>query len=134
MNNQLKSGHGEEYDPILESALRGFRDSVHAWSESAYNRPRPAIAAAQRTAWRRGIVWALSLAVSVGIVGTAGYERHEHDQAVARQQQLQQERQRQQAAEKARDTEELLANIDSDISREQPAAMEPLAQLMTDDQ
>lgn len=134
MSNELKQGQGETDDPILASALRGFRDSVHAWSDAAYSRPRPAVAPVQGIGWRRNAAWVLTLALSVGIAARAGYERHEHNLNVARQQQQEQERQRQQAALKAHENEELMANIDNDISREVPAAMEPLAQLMTDDQ
>jgi hypothetical protein len=38
------------------------------------------------------------------------------------------------AEQRAREEEDLLANVDSDVSREVPSAMEPLAQLMTDDE
>ncbi len=45
------------------------------------------------------------------------------------------EQQRLVAAEKARQEEEdLLAKVDSDVSRETPSAMEPLAQLMAEDE
>jgi hypothetical protein len=44
------------------------------------------------------------------------------------------EQQRQAAQERARQEEEdLLAKVDSDVSREVPSAMEPLAQLMAGD-
>jgi hypothetical protein len=42
------------------------------------------------------------------------------------------EHQRQLAAERARETEDLLARVDSEVSREVPNALEPLAQLMDD--
>jgi hypothetical protein len=132
MKNQLNHGQAEMNDPMLESALRDFRASVHAWSDSAYHGARPAVAAArQRMAWQRVVAWVLSLVLSFGILGTAGYERH-HQNVLARQreQQREQERQRVLAEERARETEDLLANVDSDVSREVPAAMEPLAQLM----
>jgi hypothetical protein len=44
------------------------------------------------------------------------------------------ERQRQMAEERAREAEDLLAKVDSDVSREVPNAMEPLAQLMAEDE
>jgi hypothetical protein len=44
------------------------------------------------------------------------------------------EHQRQIAAERALEEEELLARVDSDISRQVPRAMEPLASLMTEDE
>ena len=45
------------------------------------------------------------------------------------------EQQRLVAAEQAREEEEdLLSKVDSDVSREVPSAMEPLAQLMAEDE
>jgi CHASE3 domain sensor protein len=38
------------------------------------------------------------------------------------------------AEQRAREEEDLLANVDSDVSREVPSAMEPLARLMADDE
>jgi hypothetical protein len=131
MSDELKIGRAED-DPTVQSALRAFRGSVNAWSDAAYHRPRPAVAAAtQQIAWRRATAWVLSLVLSFGLVGTAVYERHEHN-VIARQQEQQREQERQRilAEQRARETEDLLANVDSDISREVPAAMEPLAQLM----
>jgi hypothetical protein len=46
---------------------------------------------------------------------------------------MQAERQRLAAEQRNRDEEELLAKVDSDVSREVPSAMEPLAQLMAED-
>jgi uncharacterized protein HemX len=121
------------YDPMLDSvlrpALKDFRASVHAWSEAAYNRPRPVPASApQKIAGRRAAAWVLTLALSVGVVGTAGYEHHRRG-VIAQQKQHEQEMERQRvlAEQQARETEELMANIDSDVSRQVPAAMEPLA-------
>ena len=132
MSDELKFGQAEVDDPEVQAALRAFRGSVHSWSDAAYHRPQPAVAhATQGIAWRRATAWALSLALSFGLVGTTVYERHEHN-VVARQQeqQCELERQRVQAEQRVRESEDLLANVDSDISREVPAAMEPLAQLM----
>jgi hypothetical protein len=44
------------------------------------------------------------------------------------------EQQRVIAEQRAKEEEDLLANVDSDVSREVPSAMEPLAQLMSDDE
>jgi hypothetical protein len=45
------------------------------------------------------------------------------------------EHERQVAAERARvEDEDLLATVDSDVSREVPSALEPLAQLMVEDE
>ena len=132
MSDELKFGQAAEDDPMVQTALRTFRGSVHAWSDAAYHRPRPAVApVTQRFAWRRASAWALSVVLSFGLVGTTGYERHERNViAQQQQQQREQERQRVLAEQRARETEDLLANVDSDVSRQVPAAMEPLAQLM----
>lgn len=138
MTDKLKTAApsaAELDDPMLQSALGDFRASVHAWSDAAYHRTRPALAPApRRIAWRRSVTWALSLTLSAGIVGTAAYERLHHEQ-LARQaeQQRELEQQRALAEQHARETEALLAQIDSDVSRPVPSAMEPLAQLMVDD-
>ncbi len=59
--------------------------------------------------------------------------RHRHEMArLALQREV--EQQRQLAAERARDAEELLARVDTEISRQVPSAMEPLARLMTEDE
>jgi hypothetical protein len=138
MTDELKRVNPVEADiddPVLRSALRDFRAVVHAWSDAAYNRPRTVLSSAPQTiAWRRVTAWVLSLALSFGIIGTAAYERH-HQQVVAQERQHQQEIERQhaleaqraKATENATETEDLMANIDSDVSRQVPAAMEPLA-------
>lgn len=132
MNDKLKQVQAEVDDPVLQAALRSFRTSVQAWTDAAYYRPRTAVAPhAERFAWRRAAAGVLSLVLLFGLIGTAVYERHEHN-VIARQQQQQreQERQRLLAEQHAREAEDLFANVDSDVSREVPAAMEPLAQLM----
>jgi len=118
-------------DSAMQMALRSFRSSVHAWSDAAYHRPRTQALSQPGIAWRRVAGWALSLAISGGLVGTAVYERHLTNEA-ARQQQ-QREQQRLLAEQHAKEAEDLLAKVDSDVSREVPSAMEPLAQLMADD-
>jgi len=51
---------------------------------------------------------------------------------VAEQQEA--EHRRQLAAQKAKEDEELLAKVDTLVSKEVPSAMEPLAQLMAEDE
>jgi hypothetical protein len=143
MTDEMNKGNGVEADlndPVLGPALRDFRASVHAWSDAAHSRPRPVLASAPQTiAWRRPAAWALSVALSIGIFGTAGYERHRHV-IIAQERQHQQEQERQRvlaeqrarATEDAQETEDLMANIDTAVSRQVPAAMEPLA-LATDE-
>ena len=138
--NKANRVEAELGDPTLGPALKDFRASVHAWTDAAYNRPRPVPSPApQAIAWRRPAAWALGVALSLGIFGTAGYERHrEIVIAQERQHQLDQERQRvleqqrARATEDAQDAEDLMANIDTAVSRQVPAAMEPLA-LATDE-
>ena len=128
-------------DPALKEAIGDFRQSVHAWSEAAMSRPRPAIHPAVHTAWRVAVSWAMGCLLAAGSVGGALYERR-HQQEKAQQATAQQARQKELAAEAAaantgttkastrEQDEQLLAEVDSDVSREVPSAMEPLAELM----
>ncbi len=138
--NKVNRVEADENDPMLGPALKDFRASVHAWTDAAYNRPRPVPSSApQAVALRRPVAWVLSLTLSFGILGTAGYERH-RQVTIAHERQHQQEQERQRvleaqrarATEDAQETEDLMANIDSAVSRQVPAAMEPLA-LATDE-
>ena len=117
-------------DAAMRAALKNFRSSVHAWSDAAYVRPRTVALSQQGFAWRRVVGWVLSLAISAGLVGTAVYQRHLTGELAYQQQQR--EQQKLLAEKHARETEDLLAKVDSDVSREVPSAMEPLAQLMVD--
>jgi hypothetical protein len=128
----------QEQDAELDQALKDFRLSVHAWSDAAFSRPRTVVAAvAPRHVWRLAAGWALGCFLVAGGV-SAGFWQHHQRQVeirlaaarVAEQQRLVALRQAMQARQ---DDEDLLAKVDSDISREVPAAMEPLAQLMVED-
>jgi len=127
---------GVEYDALaqdaaLKAALANFRLSVYAWSEAAYNRPHtPAPVAPRLKLWRMAAGWALGCVLVAGGVSGGVYERHLKQARVAAA--LEAEHQRQLAAD--RETEELMAEVDSDISRQVPSAMEPLAQLMAEDE
>jgi hypothetical protein len=122
-------------DPELEQALKNFRLSVHAWAEAAYSRPRTAAARTVRhRSWRLAAGWALGCVLAVGGVSGGVYEHH-HRQELARIEAARQaELQKQAAEQRAREEEDLLAKVDSDVSREAPSAMEPLAQLMAEDE
>lgn len=121
-------------DPELEQALRDFRSSVHAWSEAVYQRPRLVEVASRRTAWRKAAAWALGSVLMAGGVG-GGLLEYQHRQEQARIAAAREaEHQRQIQEEKARRAEEEVARVDSDVSREVPDALEPLAQLMSTDE
>jgi hypothetical protein len=123
---------GEELEAELERPLREFRMSVHAWSEAAYSRPRTAAGIERHATWRMAAGWALGCVLAAGSLAGGVYER-QHRLEMARMAAAQQAEQQRLAAEGQRARQEdanLLATVDSDVSRTVPAAMEPLAQLM----
>jgi hypothetical protein len=125
---------GERVDPTLEEALKNFRMSVHAWSDAAYIRPRTAAQIVRHRSWRLAVGWALAGVLMVGGVSGGMFERHRKIEqariaAAARFAEQQKVLREQQAKQ---DDEDLLAKVDSDVSRAVPSAMEPLAQLMDD--
>jgi len=130
---------GESEDPVVQQALRNFKAGVDAWSDAAYNRPR--MVKVVRHSWRRAAAWALGCVVVAGSLGGALVERqHRQELAhkVAAQAAAQKAAEAKLAAEQqtaaAETDEDLLATVDSDISRAVPAAMDPLAQLMDEKQ
>lgn len=122
-----------ELDPDLEQALRDFCSSVHAWSDAVYRQPRQIDVAPRRTVWRLAAAWALgSVLVAGGAWG--GILEHQHRQEQDRLARLrQQELDRRLQMQKAREAEQELALVDSDVSREVPDALEPLVPSMTAD-
>lgn len=123
-------------DPAIDRVLQDFRSSAHAWSEAAYNRPGQRMDLEPRMgwmAWRKAAVWVLaSMLIVVG--GGGGFLEHQHRQEQARIGAAREaEHQRQIEEQRAREAEQELAKVDSEVSREVPHALEPLAQLMTDD-
>jgi hypothetical protein len=141
-------------DPIVAGALKHFKTSVDAWSEVEHSRPRMADRTARRT-WRLAASWALGCLLAAGSLAGGLYERHVQQESVrieatkavikAAEQKAALERKaaeqpvaatiatmRQPTAVKraASENENLLATVDSDVSRQVPAAMEPLAQMM----
>jgi hypothetical protein len=121
-------------DPVLQQALKDFRMSVHAWSEAELSRNRAATQVVRQRSWRLAAGVALGCVLVAGGIGGGAFEHH-HRQEVARMAQAAQAAQQRRllAEQKAREEEEdLLAKVDSDVSREVPSAMEPLAQLMDD--
>jgi hypothetical protein len=124
-------------EPELAQAIADFRLSVHAWSEAAMSRPRTAVEVAVRRTWRLAAGWALGCALIAGGLSGGVYEHRLH-QEQARMAAQAAERQRlaaeQRGKDAAREEEELLAKVDSDVAREVPSAMEPLARLMAEDE
>lgn len=119
-------------DPVLEQALGNFRQSVHAWSDAAYSRPRAAHQIGTVRSWRLAVGWALGCVLVSGSLAGSLYERH-HLRVLAQVRAEQKAQQQRQAAVQQHigsGDEDLLAAVDTDISRTVPAAMEPLAQLM----
>ncbi|MGA2569743.1 MAG: hypothetical protein ABSF23_04425 [Terracidiphilus sp.] len=148
MRNRLA---GEVEDPVVAEALKNFKASVDAWSEAAYSRPRAAVYTLRHT-WRLATGWALGLVIAAGSLAGWMAERHHRQepariaagkaaQKVAQQQVVAQlpaaavapvpaATQQSNASTVTAEDEDLLASVDSDVSREVPAAMEPLAQLI----
>lgn len=132
--DSLEQANGGELDQELENVLADFRLSVHAWSDAAYHRPRTAAATVRRRSWRLAAGWALGCALIAGSFSGGFYEHH-HRQVLARMAAARAaEQQRLAAEQRARQEDEELAKVDSDVSREVPSAMEPLAQLMDEDE
>ncbi len=121
----------------LDSALREYRLSVHSWSDAAYSRPRTAMATTRESHfWRFASGLALSCVVIASGISAVVYQHHRQPAAVALvqvaervppvvQKQIQPARQ---------EDEDLLAKVDRDVARGVPSAMEPLAQLMAEDE
>jgi len=146
-NNSIEAAEAE-----LEQELRSFRESVHAWSQAEYGRSRSQAPATLHHTWRLAVSWALGCMLVLGGLSAGLYERHlqkelakNHAAQQGSQQQL--AAQAQGAATPAENLTEapsvqvahmdasasdatLLAAVDSDVSRQVPSALEPLAQLM----
>jgi hypothetical protein len=140
-------GLNTEQATELGEALRNFRLSIHAWSEAVYVQPRTVVERTQRRIWRLAAGWALGcVLVAGGAFGgiyshlyrqqTVGWERHQQGTGIPATRAVEPERpavvQRDQQTHN--EEEDLLAKVDSDVSRQVPAAMEPLAQLMAGDE
>lgn len=126
-----------EQDSELHEALANFRLSVHAWSDEVFSRPRTVRAAvAPRHVWRLAAGWALGFVLVAGGASAGVWQHHQREMKYAAARLAEQQRlvalQREQKARQ--EDEDLLAKVDSDVSREVPAAMEPLAQLMDEDE
>jgi hypothetical protein len=122
----------EGQDLILNEALGNFKLSVDAWSEAAYATRRAASSVPRRN-WRPAAAWVLGCALVASSVSGVVYRRHEQ-QVKAQQAAAALAAQQKQAADlQTMNEEDLLASVDSDVSRQVPSAMEPLAQMAEDD-
>ena len=138
---------GFENEPVidaeLQQALASFKASMHAWSEAAYSRPRTVAPTVRQRGWRLAAGWALGCVLVAGSVSGGLVQRHHRveaarvaaEQRAAEQQRQLLEQRAQARISDAKITDEvLLAGVDSDVSRQVPSAMEPLAQMMQDDE
>jgi uncharacterized protein HemX len=132
----------DELNPVRDSelneALTDFRLSVHAWSENAFSRSRMVAAAAPpRRVWRLAAGWALGCVLIAGGASAGVWQHQQREMRIAVARVAEQQRlvalQKNQQAQQQED-EDLLAKVDRDVSREVPVAMEPLAQLMGEDE
>lgn len=120
-------------DASLDEALKNFRSSVHAWSEAEYNKPRT-VKVVRLTSWRTAASWALGCVLAAGSIGGGLLDRR-HQQELAKAAAAEAARQQKiaEVQQARKDDEDLLAKVDTDLSRQVPLAMEPLAQLMAED-
>jgi hypothetical protein len=133
LKEQAVNAQDAEQDLELEQALKNFRSSVHEWSDAMYSRPRSVSKEIRVRSWRLAAGWALGCVLVAGSVSGGLVERH-HRQEVARvaaeQRATDSEKQLRQKQAAMVPDEDLLADVDSDVSRQVPSAMEPLAQMM----
>jgi hypothetical protein len=137
MNSQIGSPderNNRATDAALDRALKNFRSSVHAWGQAEYGKPRT-VSPVRYTSWRMAAGWALGCVLAAGSVTGGLYEFHHRQQVAAiaaaeavRQQKLAEQQ------NALKENEDLLAKVNSDVSRQVPSAMEPLAQLMDVDE
>lgn len=123
-------------DVELDEAIKSFKQSVDAWSDAAYGRPRTVEQTVRRRSWRLAVGWALGCVLVAGSLSGGVFERqHQIDlkQRAARQRAAEQQKQGEQQARAQVTDEDLLTDVDSDVSRQVPSAMEPLAQMMAVD-
>jgi hypothetical protein len=133
-------------DAEMEKILGDLRSSVHAWSDAAYSRPRR-ISAAEGRLWRRALGWALGCLLVAGGVFGGVYAHQKESAPLATAHAVTPQPVRIQGApvvntvvtpvaeqQADRDADALMAKVDSDVSRQVPAAMEPLAQLLAEDE
>lgn len=123
----------EALDPAMKQALGDFKASVRAWSEAEFGRQRVSRPALVHRTWRLALGWSLAGVLLAGTVSGGLYERHVSQVRAAEAAALAAQHERELAAQKAKEAaqqeEEMLASMDTAVSREVPSAMEPLAAL-----
>lgn len=152
------AGESPETDFEIEQALKHFKASMDAWSDAALSRPRTMTKAAARHNWRPAAIWALGCLLAAGSLAGAALKMVHRQEIVKQAAQRAAEKPVAAARTTAQPTnalpekkapsatvrkvsagaqdsaggqdENLLASVDKDVSRQVPAAMEPLAQLM----
>jgi hypothetical protein len=143
-------------DPVVAGALKHFKASIDTWSEAAYSSPKSSEMKSTAVAhhnWRLAASWALGCLLIAGSLAGGLYERHQRQEAARAAEMKAAEQKVRLAAEQrvtampvaaniatrrqptrlkraANTDEDLLATVDNDVSRQVPAAMEPLAQMM----
>jgi len=125
----IRSDEEERLEPELREALGNFKASVDAWSETMLSRPRQ-VKAPTRASWNSLTKWALGSLVFAGTVSGGIYENHRQQEAVKIEAARIEDHQRELAAQHPKDEEDLMAKVDSDVAREVPSALEPMASLM----
>jgi hypothetical protein len=130
-----------ELEPELQEAIREFRMSVNSWSEAVLSRPRHSLEPVpRRLPWRQAAGWALGCALITASVTGGVYERRQRQESAKvsalrlLEQTVEQSRVATHQNAQRAEEEDLLVNVDSEVSREVPAAMEPLARLMAEDE
>jgi hypothetical protein len=127
----------DELDPAVKQALGDFKASVRAWSDAAYSRMRPAREGAVRKSWVLAARWSLAAVLLAGGASGGVYVHHENvlrAQLAAQRASEQQRQAAQRAEQEAQLEEDILASVDTAVSREVPRAMEPLAQLSEEEE
>jgi hypothetical protein len=133
LKEQAANVQDAEQDLELEQALKNFKSSMHAWSDAMYSRPRTVTREVRVRSWRLAAGWALGCVLVAGSLSGGLLERHHRQEAAriaAQQRAVELQRQLHQKQTAMVPDEVLLADVDSDVSRQVPSAMEPLAQMM----
>lgn len=128
---------GLELEPELREAIGNFRSTVNAWSQAAVDSAAARSNDSRSRPGKHWILvpkWALGCAVFVCTVSGGVYENHRQQEAAKAEAARIAEQQRELTAQRAKEEAELMAKVDSDISREVPSALEPLASLMDENQ